>query len=284
MINIPNKVTPPLSKDTLGSLNKIISKPLGRSTVHSINLPKNTNYATGTNAFATTSNRNSQSIQRSENSVGHSQSVRSVNNSVAHPEPVVQKPADIAIPSLLHPLRKGQKTALTPQGQSITRLKACFGWNINDSRCDMDASAFLVAETGKVPGDEWFVFYGQVASPDSSVRFSNDSSNKDREIINVDFSRLNPAIKKIVFVITINEAFEQNLNFSMIRDAYIRLIDTGINQEIISYKLEEYYANVTSMTIGELYLHNGQWKFNPVGNGVHQDLAGQCAIYGVEIG
>ena len=32
------------------------------------------------------------------------------------------------------------------------------------------------------------------------------------------------------------------------------------------------------------YLHNGQWKFNPVGNGVHQDLAGQCRIYGVEIG
>ena len=38
-----------------------------------------------------------------------------------------------------------------------------------------------------------------------------------------------------------------------------------------------------SMTLGELYLHQGQWKFNPVGNGVHMDLAGQCALYGVTL-
>lgn len=37
------------------------------------------------------------------------------------------------------------------------------------------------------------------------------------------------------------------------------------------------------MTLGELYLHQGQWKFNPVGNGVHMDLARQCALYGVTL-
>ena len=40
---------------------------------------------------------------------------------------------------------------------------------------------------------------------------------------------------------------------------------------------------VHGMTLGELYLHQGQWKFNPVGNGVHMDLAGQCALYGVTL-
>ena len=147
----------------------------------------------------------------------------------------------------------------------------------------MDASAFLVGANGKVPDDSWFVFYGQTDSPDRSVSFGMDSSGKDREIITVDLNRLNPSIRKIVFVLTIDQAFQNNLNFSMIRDAYVRLLDANTGQELLSYRMEEYYNNVTSMTLGELYLHNGQWKFNPVGNGVHQDLAGQCAIYGVEI-
>ena len=69
----------------------------------------------------------------------------------------------------------------------------------------------------------------------------------------------------------------------MIKDAYIRLIDPNGNKVIYSYKPEKMYANVTSMTLGELYLHNGQWKFCPVGNGVNKDLAGQCAVYGVQI-
>ncbi len=200
------------------------------------------------------------------------------------PQPAIQKLPDMQIPPLLHPLRKGQKTALAPQGRSLTKLKACFGWNILDARCDMDASAFLLAGNGRVPGDDWFVFYSQTESPDMSVRFSQDPAGKDREVISIDLGRLNPSIQKIVFVLTINEAFENDLNFSMLRDAYIRLLDENTNQELISYSLEEYYPNVTSLTIGELYLHNGQWKFNPVGNGVHQDLAGQCAIYGVEVG
>ena len=190
---------------------------------------------------------------------------------------------NMIVPNLINPLRKGQKTSLDPQNRGLQRLKACFGWNIKDARCDMDASAFLITNTGKVPGDEWFVFYGQTESPDNSVQFGTDPSHKDREVISVNLQRLNRSIQKIVFVLTINEAFENNLNFSMIKDAYIRILNGSTNQEIVSYKLDEYYSNVTSMTIGELYIHNGQWKFNPVGNGVHQDLAGQCAIYGVEI-
>ncbi len=147
----------------------------------------------------------------------------------------------------------------------------------------MDASAFLLTPEGKVPDDSWFVFYGQTRSPEGSVEFGHDPAQKDREIIRVDLRRLDRRISRIVFVLTLDEALSRGLNFSMIRDAYVRVLDGADGREIVSYRLEEYYPNVTSMTLGELYLHGGQWKFNPVGNGVSQDLAGQCAIYGVEI-
>ena len=199
------------------------------------------------------------------------------------PAPTPPRVPDMVLPRFANPLRKGQKSSLDPQNRGLQTLKACFGWNIIDARCEVDASAFLTAATGKVPGDEWFVFYGQEVSPDNSVKFMEDPSGKDREIITVNLQALNSQIQKVVFVITINEAYENHLNFSMLKDVYVRILDGSTNQELVSYKLDEYYANVTSMTIGELYLHNGQWKFNPVGNGVNRDLAGQCAMYGVEI-
>jgi tellurium resistance protein TerD len=184
------------------------------------------------------------------------------------------------IPQLIHQVQKGQKQSLT--GQNLQILDVCLGWNVTNPACDVDVSAFLLDETGKVPGDNWFVFYGQTESPDGSVRFSAQSQN-DREEISIHLQQLHPSVKKIVFVLTINDAFEQKRNFSMIRDAYIRIMDHTSRQEIISFKMDEYYQNVISMMIGELYLYNGIWKFHAIGNGVAKDLAGLCQLYGVSV-
>lgn len=145
----------------------------------------------------------------------------------------------------------------------------------------MDVSAFLLNNTGKVIGDSWFVFYGQETSPDGSTAFGA-GQEENHEIISVDFNRLNPAVSRIVFVLTINEALEKHLNFSMLRDAYIKITDT-YDTELVSFKMDEYYSNVTSMMIGEVYRHNGIWKFNAIGNGVTRDLAGLCELYGVQV-
>ena len=90
-------------------------------------------------------------------------------------------------------------------------------------------------------------------------------------------------MKKIVFVLTINDAFEKKLHFGMLQDAYIRIFNGANLEEIVSFKMTDYYTNVISMMIGEVYQHNGAWKFNAVGNGVSRDLAGLCELYGVEI-
>ena len=146
----------------------------------------------------------------------------------------------------------------------------------------MDVSAFLLGRDGKVSGDDWFVFYGQKESPDCSVIFS-DRENMDRESVAIDLSRLNPSITRIVFVLTINDAFSKRLNFGMIEDAYVRILDAASDRELVSFVMDEYYSNVISMMIGEVYLHNGNWKFNAIGNGVAKDLEGLCGLYGVQV-
>ncbi len=193
----------------------------------------------------------------------------------------VPSPARMAVPTFRHPIAKGQKATLKDGGQ-LSSIRACFGWNVQNAACDVDVSAFLLDGSGKVIGDDWFVFYGQAKSPDSSICFL-DHAPDDREMITIDFTKLNPAVTKIAFVLTINDAFEKKLNFAMIKDAYIRIMDASGGSELVSFLHEESFANVISLMIGEIYQYNGVWKFCAAGNGLARDLAGLCEFYGVEV-
>ena len=69
----------------------------------------------------------------------------------------------------------------------------------------------------------------------------------------------------------------------MMKDAYGRILDSSGNNELAGFMMTDYYTNVISMMIGEIYIHNGTWKFNAIGNGVAKDLAGLCEFYGVQV-
>lgn len=269
MVNVPMKSTAPLTRQTILSINQIkVQGPRSSQDIASIN-----GNALQDSTATTPHDNNFFSAQASAPSSACQSPASSVQNAPTQaPKP---------IPQLIHTVQKGQKVPLEVSGK-LSMIKACLGWNTTNSNCDVDVSAFLLNSTGKVIGDTWFVFYGQTQSPDSSTVFRVDDG-ADREIISVDFTKINPAVAKIVFVLTINEALEKRLNFSMLKDAYIRIIDVPANSELVSFKMDEYYSNVTSMMIGELYIHNGAWKFNAIGNGVARDLAGLCELYGVQV-
>ncbi len=197
-------------------------------------------------------------------------------------QPVQQQPAPIIAdkptPTLVNKVGKGSKTNICT-ASTASHIKVCLGWHT--SCCDVDVSAFMLGADEKSLGDEWFVFYGQPQSPDGALRL-NSTESQDMQSVSVDIAKLSPNAKRIVFVLTINEALQKRQNFSMVSDAYIRIMDTMRNVEIVSFPITEYYPTITSMMVGELYLHNGNWKFNAIGNGVARDLAGLCEFYGIE--
>ena len=256
MVDISNKIKSSISRNQLFALNYKNTQPLTKETVKDLN--------------------NKDHIREMQQRIATSEFQ-------SHSRKERFEDLQTNIPQLTHQLKKGQKISLEVYAPNVEKIKAIFGWKILDSRCDMDVSAFLIGANGKVLNDNWVVFYNQPFSPDKSVFFIKQENSLGQEQISINLKMLNSAIRKIVFVLTIDEAFSRNLNFSMIRNAYIQLEDSFTNQEIVSFQLDEYFTNVTSMTMAELYLHNGKWKFNPIGNGIHQDLVGQCRIYGVEI-
>lgn len=198
--------------------------------------------------------------------------------------PVAPPPRQIGLPQIKTKVLKGQKIDITNQGR-INKVKLIIGWDIKDSRCDVDMSAFMLGDNGKCLGDEWFIFYGQPSSKDNSISYkknTNGANSYEKAIVNIDFNRVDSRISKLAVVLTIDEALKNKLNFSMLANTYLKIVDASNNNEICTFVLNDYYKEVTSMVLGEVYKHKDTWKFNCIGNGVAKDLAGLCEMYGIE--
>ena len=105
----------------------------------------------------------------------------------------------------------------------------------------------------------------------------------DDEQIKVDLSKVPEAVEKIDFTVTIYEAEERRQNFGQVSNAFIRIVDESSNTELIRYDLGEDFSIETAVVVGELYRHNGEWKFNAVGSGFQGGLQALCQNFGVNV-
>ena len=95
---------------------------------------------------------------------------------------------------------------------------------------------------------------------------TGEGDGDDEQII-VDFSKLPNDYDKIVFVVNIYNSSQRKQHFGMIQNAFIRIVDAETNVELCKYDLTENYDGMTAMIFGEIYLRNGQWNFNAIGQG-----------------
>ena len=81
----------------------------------------------------------------------------------------------------------------------------------------------------------------------------------------------------------IYEGQARNQNFGQVADAFIRVVNDNGNTEIARYDLSEDSSTETAMIFGEIYRHNGEWKFRAVGQGFSGGLGPLAASYGVAV-
>ena len=188
-------------------------------------------------------------------------------------------------------LSNGQKVDLTKGNASLKHIMVGLGWDVNafDSGADfdLDASAFMCGANGKCPTEKEFVFYGNLEHPSGAVKHQGDNltgeGDGDDEQIFVDLKAIPESVDKIAFTVTIYEAQERRQNFGQVSNAYIRIVDEDTNQELIRYDLGEDFSIETAIVVGELYRHNGEWKFNAIGSGFQGGLAALCGHYGIQV-
>ncbi len=170
-------------------------------------------------------------------------------------------------------LEKGQRISMD---KGLSLVGVGLGWDPNEGTgydFDLDASAFMLGSNGRIPADEYFVFYNNPKSPDGSVESTGDdttggnSDGGDDETINVDLTKVDSKIQEIIFTATIYKAEERRQNFGQVRNSYIRIYDANSNAEIARYDLDEDFSIETAVEFGRLYRHNGNWKFEAMGLG-----------------
>lgn len=165
------------------------------------------------------------------------------------------------------------------------------GWDVNtfDSGADfdLDAAAFMVGENGKCPTEKEFVFYGNLEHASGSVKHMGDNltgeGEGDDEQIQVDLSLIPANVTRIAFTVTIYDSDVRRQNFGQVSNAFIRIVDDVTGTELIHYDLGEDFSIETAVVVGELYRHNGEWKFNAIGSGFQGGLAALCGHYGIEV-
>ena len=188
-------------------------------------------------------------------------------------------------------LRKGQKVELTKGNPSLKKILIGLGWDTNKYDggfdFDLDAAAFLLGANGKVISDEDFVFYNNLKHKSGAVEHLGDnltgSGEGDDEEIKIDLEKVPANIEKIDFTVTIYDAEARKQTFGQVSNAYIRVVDDVTQQELIRYDLGEDFSVETAVVVGEIYRHNGEWKFNAIGSGWSGGLAALGRNYGVNV-
>ncbi len=178
-------------------------------------------------------------------------------------------------------LQKGQRETLNAQKFTIG-----LGWDTNSSASgdafDLDASVFMLTEAGKIPADEFFIFYNNANSPDGAVTHTGDNrtgdGDGDDEQIVVDLSRIDQRVTQICVVVTIHDADTRRQNFGQVRNSFIRIAD-ATGTELVKYELDEDFSIETAVEFGRIYKRGAEWKFEAVGMGMKGGLGDYLARY-----
>lgn len=139
---------------------------------------------------------------------------------------------------------------------------------------DVDASALLLRDDGKVSSDDDFVFYNQPRHPNGAVRHVGKGGTKD--VIEVDLTGLPAEVDRVVLAASVDGG-----TFGKVPDLRLSVVDLAGGTQLVDFPMTA--TDETAFVSGELYRRAGQWKFRAVGQGYASGLAGLATDFGISV-
>ncbi|MGW6055608.1 TerD family protein [Streptomyces sp. NPDC055189] len=170
-----------------------------------------------------------------------------------------------------------------PKGSNVPvpapAVRIELGWTSGNGVPDADASALLLAASGKVRSDADFIFYNQAVHSSGAVRHEGKKTEGGRvtDALLVDLARVEPAVETVVLA-----ASTDGGTFGQVPGLFIRVVDAANGAEIARYDSEDATVE-TAFVLGELYRRQGAWKFRAVGQGYGSGLEGLATDYGISV-
>ncbi len=139
---------------------------------------------------------------------------------------------------------------------------------------EIDGSAYLLTEAGKVRGDQDMIFFNQTSGGDGAINFAKTGGAGGS--FTVDLGRVPADIAKIVFCATIDGAAAKGQTLGQLSGGKISCGDIVFMPALAG-------ASEAAMIFGELYRRNGEWKFRAVGQGFNGGLGPLARSFGIDV-
>lgn len=185
-------------------------------------------------------------------------------------------------------LSKGQNISLSKTEPGLKKILVGLAWNARTTAgqaFDLDASAICLGEDGKAKRDEDFIYFRNPTSLDGAIVFGGDnrtgSGEGHDETLVIDLEKVAADIARIQFIINIHEGKERSQNFGQVGGAKVEVLNQETSNSITVYELNEDASLETVVIMGEVYRHDGGWKFRAIGQGYEQGLIGVLANVGL---
>lgn len=174
-------------------------------------------------------------------------------------------------------LTKDEKIDLTKTNPGLKKLNIGAGWDFKGTPFDLDLYALVLGGNQKLKeSNKSVVYFGNKNSTPGGVKISDDNrtgkGDGDDETIFIDFEALNAGDVEAV-IIGINIYNAGAAHFGKIQNAYVRAYNPDDNnKELLKYDLSEDYSGKTAVEVAKIYKHNGEWKFQALGEGKSGDI------------
>jgi tellurium resistance protein TerD len=191
-------------------------------------------------------------------------------------------------------VNKGSRFNITKDAPSLKIAGIGLGWDPNEEPngpdFDLDVSAFLLSANGKVPADEYVVFFNselKIETPEGIRPYSGDGSvlgavdsidgtesdGEDDEDMRIYFDKIWEGVSQILITVTITKYPNDKKkdkrtllqNFGMVNDCYIRVWDDESGHEILRYNLKEQFSNEDAVEFGRFIKVGQGWEFVATG-------------------
>ncbi len=184
-------------------------------------------------------------------------------------------------------MRRGANVSLTREIPGLTGLVLGMSWTAGAERALADNlvfAAILCGPDGRARDDRDFVFFNQLATPEESVRERDEALGPDAEQIEIDLATVPPGVERIVAVLYVNEGPAQRRTLGQLRSCVLRVLNRDGNAELVrSEDLARSFDAETAVALGEVYRHDGGWKFKVLGQGYARGVNAVAADYGVPL-
>lgn len=187
-------------------------------------------------------------------------------------------------PSLTLNLQKNDVLDLTKREPGLSKVTLGAGWDVAQAgqAFDLDISAFLLDENGKITSNNQIIFFNNKTAPGVQLMGDNrtGAGEGDDEEIQLDLTQIPAHISKVVFAVTIYDANNRRQTFGMVQNSYVRLLNPlKGDQEICRFNLKEEGSTGTSVIFAELYRQGQDWQFKAIGETKVADLNQLLALY-----